>query len=242
MVIVVDFGIAFGDRRDLQKSADAMVLAGVLELPDDGAAADLYARDWGLRNNVNILSELATLSVDNTCWNDDPRDDPSVLDSITVDLTRPATLLAMGELGVGSFNVGAHAKACVGSLVEAEGLRPWSISVLNSECFTTDNPGSTNVLDYVPNYSEECVIRLESPSSQVGSIRLGDDPGDPCGEQGGGAAKYTENIVEGSDAICAIGDVIDTEPGLQVGPTLSALHDLLSTEGIALRLPLTVFG
>lgn len=231
MVLVLDFGIAFSDRRELQKSADNMALAGVLDLPDDPAAADLNARTWGTRNQVDLTSALATLSVDNTCWNDHPNDDPAIIDTVTVNLSQPATLLAMGELGIGGFNVGAHARACVGSLREAEGLRPWSISILNSECFSTDVPGSTNVYDYTPNYGEECVVRLESPSSQVGSIRLGDDPGDECGENGGGAAKYTENIEEGSDAICELGDVIDTEPGLQVGPTLTALHNLLATEG-----------
>jgi len=103
--------------------------------------------------------------------------------------------------------------------------------VLHSECFEFTGTEPANPLHYAPLYGAECIVRLESPSSQVGSIRLGDDPGDECNENGGGAAKYTENIVEGSDAVCEIGQVIDTEPGLQVGPTLSALEDLLALEG-----------
>ena len=236
-VMVIDYGDIAVDRRDQQKSADLIALAGVQDLPEDTVQADLFAREWGIRNGV-APSEIVNLTLDNTCWNDHPDDDPTQIDSITVDVSRPANLFLASEFGI-AFDVGAHAKACVGSLREAEGLRPWSISILNTPCFRytgdpndpPDDPERDDPFNYEPLYGEECVIRLESPSSQVGSIRLGDDPGDECDESGGGASKYVENIEEGSDAVCEIGGYVDTEPGLQVGPTLTALHNLLSTEG-----------
>lgn len=232
--VAVDYGGVVVERRDQQKSVDSMVLAGVQELPDDTLLAAQYGREWGLRNGV-ADSEIVTLTLDDTCWNGHPDDDPDQIDSISADISRPGRLFFLSELGF-SIDVGAHAKACVGSLREAEGLRPWSISILNSPCFdyngaVGDPVEEADVTKYVPQYGEECVIRLESPSSQVGSIRLGDDPGDPCDENGGGASKYVENIEEGSDAICEIGGMVDTEPGLQVGPTLTALENLLSGEG-----------
>lgn len=230
-VIVIDFGAAFAERRVQQKNVDAMVLAGVQELTEDPALADQYARDWATRNGVDP-SEIVSLVVDSSCWSDDPNDDPTLIDSISADTSRPATLFAIGELGLGSFDVGAHAKACVGSLIATDGLRPWSLSMFNSPCFQLQPGGDpTDPLEYEPIYGQECVIRLESPSSQVGSIRLGDEPGEECNEAGGGAAKYTENIIEGSGAICELGEIIDTEPGLQGNPTLKALADLLATEG-----------
>ena len=232
--VALDYGSLVVERRDQQKSVDSIVLAGVQELPDDTILSDQYAREWGLRNGV-ADTEIVNLTLDNTCWNDHPDDDPDQIDSITADISRPGQLFLLGELGF-SLDVGAHAKACVGSLREAEGLRPWSISILESPCFdyngvVGDPIEEADVTNYVPQYGQECVIRLESPSSQVGSIRLGDDPGDPCDETGGGAAKYVENIEEGSDAVCEIGGDVDTEPGLQVGPTLTALENLLAGEG-----------
>ena len=46
-------------------------------------------------------------------------------------------------------------------------------------------------------------------------------------EPGGGAAKYAENIIEGSGAICELGEMVDTEPGLQGAPTIAALEPKL---------------
>ena len=232
VVIVVDFGVAFADRREAQKTVDAMVLAGVQELTENPVLADQYARDWAARNGFDPATDIVSLVIDNSCWSDDPNDDPLVMDSISADVSRPARLFAIGEIGLGNFDVGAHAKACIGSLIETDGLRPWSLSVFNSPCFqVTPGGDSLDPLDYEPIYGEECVIRLESPSSQVGSIRIGDEPGEDCNEPGGGAAKYTENIIEGSGASCELGELIDTEPGLQGQPTVKALEDLLATEG-----------
>jgi hypothetical protein len=227
--IVIDYGDVVVERRDHQKSADSIVLAGIQELPEDSLLADQFARQWGLRNGISA-SDIVNLYVDNSCWNDHPADDPAKIDSVSVDVSRPARLFLLSELGI-NFDVGAHAKACVGSLRETEGLRPWSISILNSPCFQHTGGDADDPYNYEPLYGEECTIRLESPSSQVGSIRLGDEEGDPCDESGGGASKYKENIIEGSGATCEIGEVIDTEPGLQVGPTFDALLALLSGEG-----------
>ena len=227
--IVIDYGDVVVERRDHQKSADSIVLAGIQELPEDSLLADQFAREWGLRNGISA-SDIVNLNVDNSCWSEHPADDPAKIDSVSVDVSRPARLFLLSELGF-SFDVGAHAKACVGSLRETEGLRPWSISILNSPCFQHTGGDTDDPYNYEPLYGEECTIRLESPSSQVGSIRLGDEEGDECNESGGGASKYKENIIEGSGATCEIGQIIDTEPGLQVGPTFDALLTLLISEG-----------
>ena len=233
-VIAVDFGLWWAERRDSQTDADAAVLAGVQDLPDQPLAANLNTEAWAMRNGVD-LSEIVGITIDNSCFSDDPLDDPAVLDSVAIDVERNDNPLVFGEaFGLTAPNIGAHAKACVGSNLDFRGLRPWAIAQYHSECFEWDDANLIGVKEngeFAPLFGQECIIRLESPSSQVGSIRLGDDIGDLCNEVGGGAAKYTENIIEGSDAVCSVGEPVDTEPGLNVGPTLKALATLLLTEG-----------
>lgn len=260
--IVVDLGLILGERREAQKDADAAALAGAQELaqdftaPDGGAAdaaeGEAVAHEWILRNGVNPDSATTlcptpdslgdtgvdvNVCTDRSCYSDHPND-TTLIDSITVDVQGPGDTHFADVFDVDVVEVGAHAKACVGSLKKAKGLQPWIVSLFNSPCFEWIDVDGDTVKDepynpdlYLPRFGEDCVIRLESPSSQVGSIRLGDDPGDECNEPGGGADKYRENIIEGSDAWCELGQLIDTEPGLNVGPTLQALEERLSTEG-----------
>jgi hypothetical protein len=241
-VIVVDFGLWFSERRGAQTDADLPALAGAAELmvldagPAEEAAAIDFAERFLEENDESGNASLAQpVLVDDSCFSDHPDDNPGVPDSVTVDVGHDSRSLFGTVFELAAPDIGAHAKACAGSLRSTPGLRPWIISLYNSECFEwiDDGDGIKESGDdtFLPWYGEDCVIRLESPSSQVGSIRLGDDLGDACNEPGGGASKYKENIVEGADAWCEIGEMIDTEPGLNVGPTLAALEELLAGEG-----------
>jgi Flp pilus assembly protein TadG len=241
--VAVDVGLWLSERRGAQTDADLPALAGAAELMilDAGSAeadsARAFAEDFLVRNDESGNASLSEpVLVDDSCFSSDPRDRPGVPDSVTVRVRHETTVLFGRFFGLAVPDIGAHAKACAGSLRSTTGLRPWTLSMYHSECFEWNDDGD-GVKDYpedefLPWYGEDCVIRLESPSSQVGSIRLGPDPGDECNEpSAGGAEKYKENIVEGSDAWCEIDDLIDTEPGLKVGPTYQALVDLLASEG-----------
>jgi len=262
LAIVVDTGLLFGERRAAQKDVDAAALAGAQELAKDlravpgGAEDTLWAANgedqafnWLQRNHVDTDSETtscptaadlgdagtdANVCADTSCFAGEV--DIGLIDSVTVDLQAPSHTLLARIFGSDIVEVGAHAKACVGSLKGTTGLRPWTISLYNSEkCFewVDDGDGVKEADDdlFLPWYGEDCVIRLESPSSQVGTISLGDEVGDECNEPGGGAAKLDENIVEGADAYCEIGDLVDSLPGLKVGPTLDSLECLLEGDG-----------
>jgi hypothetical protein len=230
-VIAVDVGLWWAERRDSQTDADAAVLAGGQNLPEDPSGANDATEAWAMRNNVD-LSEIVGITVDNSCFSDDPLDDPAIVDSVAIDVQRNDNPIVFGEVfGFTAPTIGAHAKACVGSLRDYQGLRPWAVSQFHSDCFEWTGSGVKANGDFAPLFGQDCVIRFESPSSQVGSIRLGDDPGDECNERGGGASKYVENILEGSAAVCTVGEPVDTEPGLIVGPTFKALVKLLSGEG-----------
>lgn len=233
--IVIDFGVWFSERRGAQTDADLVSLAGAYELLDDASTfsdVDGATQDLALANGLDPVDDLHNLEVKSLAFPDDGSDTDSDfcheaqdtggrLNAVVLDVDHESRALFASVFGVGAPDIGAHACARAGSLRSAEKNRPWAVPIFQSECFDGG----------IPQFGQDCIFRLERPSSQVGSIRLGDDPGDPCNEPGGGASKYEENIIEGSDAVCTIGDMIDTEPGLNVGPTLSALFVLLSSEG-----------
>jgi hypothetical protein len=233
----VDAGLWFSEKRDLQKVADAGALAGAQEYFDDpiGAWDTVAATDaalhWANRNGADDGDTDVLI----TTGAADCRGDGDQMPWVEVRPERDSPLFFSGLIGVAGFEIPAVARACAGSLRATQGLRPWVVSMYNTPCFDwLDDGDGVKEADqdqFTPQFGEDCIFRLESPSSQVGSVRLGDDPGDLCNEPGGGADKYRENIVDGADAVCEIGDLIDTEPGLNVGPTLQALEDLLAGEG-----------
>lgn len=231
--IVIDFGIWFSERRGAQKDADLVTLAGAYELLSDDVTfgdVDGATQQWAAANGLDPANNLHNLAVKSLAFPDGYSDDPEYChnavstderpNAVVLDVSHESRALFAAIFGVDAPDIGAHACARAGSLHGTTGLRPWTVSALNSDCFE----------DGVPFFGQDCLFRLESPSSQVGSIRLGDDPGEDC-DDGAGAATYRENVEEGADAYCAIGDFINTEPGLNTGPTLTALANLLSTEG-----------
>lgn len=253
--VTVDFGLWFSERRGAQKDGDLIALAGAYELLDESSTfsdVDDAVTDSATSNDLDPLDDVHNLEVKSLEFPDGfentteychtAPDTGGRPNAVVLDVDHESSALfadiyrgLAGSGADGAPEIGAHACARAGSLLSTTGLRPWMVSMFNSECFEwqDDGDGVKEADDdlFVPLFGEDCIFRLESPSSQVGSIRLGDDEGDACNENGGGAAKYRENIIEGSDSICTIGDMIDTEPGLNVGPSLQALTQLLSTEG-----------
>ncbi len=246
--ITIDFGLWFSERRGAQKDSDLVALAGAYELLDDTSTfgdVDGATQDSALANDLDPADDLHNLEVKSLAFPDafetdsgychEAPDTGGRLNAVVLDVDHDSTALFATVFGLAAPDIGAHACARAGSLRSAEGLRPLTVSMFNSECFTwiDDGDGVKEADDdqFVPLFGDDCLFRLESPSSQVGSVSLGDDEGDPCSEHGGGADAFRENIVEGSDAVCQIGDSVTTESGLNVGPTLFALAELLAGEG-----------
>ncbi|MCH7699233.1 MAG: Tad domain-containing protein [Chloroflexi bacterium] len=248
--IVIDFGVWYSERRGAQTDSDLVSLAGAFELFDSAstfADVDAATQISAVDNGIDPVADLQNLSVwslefpdgfeadPDYCHNPANHDPNGRLNAVVLDVNHDSRSFFAEIFGLAAPDIGAHACARAGSLRSTTGLRPWTVSMYNTPCFDwiDDGDGVKEVDEdrFIPQFGEDCIFRLESPSSQVGSIRLGDDPGDDCNETGGGAAKYRENIVEGSDAVCEIGELIDTEPGLNVGPTLTALAELLAGEG-----------
>ena len=236
--ITIDFGIWFSERRGAQTDSDLISLAGVYELLDSSAGfaeVDGATQDSALDNGIDPFADLQNLQVRSLAFPAGYETDEGYchtapdtgerLNAVVLDVEHESKALFTDIFGIAAPDVGAHACARAGSLISTTGLRPWSVPRFTSECFVED--GGL----YVPQFGEKCIFRIDNPS-QVGAIRLGDEEGDDCSGPGaGGAARYRENIVEGSPAICTIGEDIDTEPGLEPNPTKQALQDLLATEG-----------
>lgn len=247
--IAVDFGLWFSERRGAQRDADLITLAGAYELLDETAEyddVDLATQQTALLNNLDPALGLHNLQVkslafpagydadEEYCAN--APDTGGRLNAVSLNTEHQSKALFASIFGLSAPEIGAYACARVGSLHGTRGLRPWVVSMYNSECFDWVDTNGDRVKSYpedefVPLFGQDCVFRLESPSSQVGSVRLGDEDQACSGSGTGGARQYRDNIEYGAGAWCEIGDMVDTQPGLDTGPTLMAIEDLLAGEG-----------
>jgi hypothetical protein len=242
--IAVDFSVWFSERRGAAKDADLIALAGAYELlADDGdCMADVQdaVEIWADENEIDPVDDVHNLgdsckslafpdgfeSEDGYCH--DAPDTGGRPNMVVLDVDHESKALFASIFGVAAPEIGAHACARAGSLHNTRGLRPWTVAIEESPCFG-DTDGDT--VNDTPLFGADCIFRDEDDESSVGSIRLGRDEDGVCSPPGGGANAYQDNIVEGSPAECAIGDIVGSEPGLDNGPTFAALEDLLATEG-----------
>jgi hypothetical protein len=254
----IDQGVWLGDRRISQKDADVAARAGAIEYLNDVEnfpGADLVARRIAERNGADLEHELFEVRTLETCTYYDFATGTEVTietPSVEVDIGRKTGALFARLFGVSGITVGAQSTACAGSLSSATGLRPWAIPIFPSDCFEwvdANGDGIRTTDEMVPLFGQDCVIRLDDPPSNLGSIRLDlpdPNPGPPdCpqSQQDEGASIYGCNIIYGSGGTYSINDgtpcselgaeytCVDTQPGATVGQTLSALRKLLEQEG-----------
>lgn len=247
--IAVDAGLWLSERRGASRDADLVSLAGVYELLDNSslcAGVPGAVDDWATLNDLDPADDVHNLACKALAFPDGFEDDEGYCEeapdtgerpnAVALDIDHESRALFASIIGVDVPDIGAHACARAGSLLSTSGLRPWSVPRTTSVCFgpdVDDFDGDGDTTERVPLFGATCVFRLESPSSQVGSLRLGSDEEDPCsgGQGSNGASVYRDNVVGGSPAECTIGDIAETQPGLDTGPTLAALEDLLANEG-----------
>ena len=120
VALAIDIGLFLQKRRQLQSVADATVLAGAVELPDDVVLSKDMAEDWAENNGIDLAAgdELEiTVSPSQT--------------SITAEVTRESSFLFGRVLGLTSADVSASATAQVGSPATPSGIIPFG--VLESE-------------------------------------------------------------------------------------------------------------
>ncbi len=242
-VVAVDASMWQSERRGAQKDADLAALAGVAELlaaVPDGIAAEDVATEYADINDEAGNASIINLVVDASCFGVGTR-----LDSVSIDIDHDSRTFFAEAFGILVPDIGAHARACAGSLITTTGLRPWAMPILGEDLGATCSAGSRDLGgdcvancfeknssgQIVPSFGATCTIRSTDPQS-IGSINLeNEDIAGDCDSGNGGASGYEENIIEGAPAACAIGDIVSTKPGMAVGPTLDGLQTLIASEG-----------
>jgi Flp pilus assembly protein TadG len=115
--LVLDVGAWFHQKRQLQATADAVVLAGAQLLPDDPGGAQAQAVAYGNKNEGGVAAADVTISSSN-----------SANDTIAVHAKKSNDGIFSRVLGVVSVDIAARAKARVGSPQQALYVAPMVVS------------------------------------------------------------------------------------------------------------------
>lgn len=121
VAVVVDLGMLFAARGDVQRAADAAALAGAstyMEVAPDPEVAESRARDWGTRNhlfNRPIAAGEIQVGVD----------DPQMSVSVVIQRTLPLTFARI--FGRDQATVSAFATARVTNTGSSTCIRPFGI-------------------------------------------------------------------------------------------------------------------
>jgi hypothetical protein len=173
-VVAVDANTWQSERRGAQKDADHSALAGALQLifEQDQANAENAAIDYADTNDEagnadvpvagNDASVPNSVVVDDACF---PDSDILPLNTVSVNLNHDSQSFFGEVFGINvAPDVGAHARACAGSLNEPSvGLRPFILDIETSPCFDA----STGV----PNFGALCVMDFGAQGSGGGANR-----------------------------------------------------------------------
>jgi len=189
--MTIDVGLFLRERRNLQNAADAAALAGVLELPQSPAAAQMRAQEWAVENGIDGTDgrQVESITVPQP-------------DRIEVTIARPSTPFIFGRvLGLTSVDIRARAVAEVGSVAGTIGLTPFG------------------VLENVVNYCTYAQVTQVSPPASCKTTLKYDvnDVGANIGDLdfdgvGGGANEVNDKIKGGNeDPLCSINE--PTVPG-----------------------------
>lgn len=246
-VLTLDVGLWLTERRDAQGDVDAIALAAAFELPvfnedlpsgnqsEAAGFAIAAAEDWARANGVSLGSGDSYTDPDSELaleivWNDGcfagSTPSQTVYVGVKATVTRQAPSIFLRLLrGVGNVDqltdVSVSATACTGVPVEAEDFAPWVIS-MSGDCF--DAGGA-------PRYGRLCVLVDDAQgggSANFGQISI--DPDETaCPADGNNSAnQYEENIVDGVDFICGVGDSLSSSPGLSPLSTLDGIKARLA--------------
>jgi hypothetical protein len=228
---VVDFGQWFSIKRDVQGDADAIALAGAIELPsfvdDDGAvdAAQAAALSWAAKNNVDPSD--VTVEVIDTCFSS-AGDVDDVHTGVRATVERVPTSYFLGLFpGAPTPTIRASAVACTGTPADQSNFLPWAVE-RTGDCFTDDpNPELR-----IPILGARCSISVGGSGSEQGDVgQLGFEPNGDCPDGNAGADVYETNIELGVPTTCVVGDAVSSNAGVNVGKTQSGLEARLATEG-----------
>lgn len=244
-VLSLDVGLWLADRRDAQGDVDAIALAGALELPIPGVTQDSAvtaltisaSEATATSNGVDPDTEL-TLTV---LWNNDDSSDDECFagegDSqelyvgVRATITRNSQSVFLGLLSSLSdvndlTEVKVSAIACTGVPIALRGFTPLAIQ-MNGDCFT----GYPPVGDADPILGTRCALQAGGGGPQEHNFApLGFSEPD-CNDSSNSAVVYTNNIQNGTDVTCTVGDSVGTVTGNVGSQTKLGIEALIAGEG-----------
>jgi len=230
--LVIDVGLLYLNRTKLANAIDAATLAGVQELPQDPAKAELVARDYAARNGADAGKLTINISADRQ--------------SIKIESSKTVDLVFAKAMGISTGEVAAGAEAKVGPITGAKGVAP--LSVVEQEFETNklyllkDGAGNNykggdgdddgiednrdedddndGIYDDMDNDDDNngIIDGEENGHGWFGALSLG----------GSGASRYKQNLKNGYQEELKIGMVVDTETGNMSGPTRDGIEDRLA--------------
>ena len=183
----------------LQKAADAAVLAGASYLPGNASQAQTMANSYANKNGIqNSEIVSTTVAADNM--------------SITTLLSRTVPYYFLRVVGISSGAVKATAKAGVQQDTEsARGLIPIGLPCSSGNC--TYNPGQLYQLVQA------------GASGSGGSWSLGPGNWGRLALGAHGATQFLNNLELGYNGSINVGDMINAEQGQVNGPTDQGVSD-----------------
>lgn len=242
-VLTLDVGFWLAERRDAQGDADAIALAGAIELPifddelPDGATQENYvapialaaAASWATANGVDPDTELELTMLWN---NDDSSDDEcfagqggsqALYTGVRATVTRTAPSIFIGLISSAAniedlTEVSVSAAACTGVPVEAIGFLPW-VMTMDGDCFDDDGQ---------PKWGERCILIAGPSGGSNGNFGLlsfsTTATGCPGDTGDNGVPGYITNLTNTMDFVCGVGDVVSSKPGLTANATLTGIQ------------------
>ena len=215
--VAVDASLWQSERRGAQKDADLASLAGAYELLDQsaGEAMTIDAAQQATDANQDVNDEsgnaeiiegdnIEDVIVDKTCFNSEE------LDSVTVNVRHRSQTFFSSIFGLDiAPDIGAHARACMGSPIEGEGLLPLGVQVTgpNTDCFAADAANPTG--PELPQFGQFCQIAFagaDLASGEGGFLKLFNDGGATCSSAntGGGNTLQDEIANGGAQTTCYV--------------------------------------
>jgi hypothetical protein len=255
--VVVDFGLWFSERRAAQTDADMSALAGaqayVADLLDTGGAFD-DAVEWAVKNGVDPAkidpSNTSNCSAGNSCvdvgiGNCYGNGTDTAMRWVESDIRHNTRTLFGKFFDFAAPDIGATARACVGSPRTAIDLGPFGVQTgfvtdpscpdygqPLSDCLEPDPADPTNKTR--PVYGSVCILKTgaQNPGCQnTGGQRGLLTIGDPDCEEATGASDLGHDFHYGAKAACSVDQEVTTKKGNVIGP-LQGLNLRLEEEGL----------
>jgi Flp pilus assembly protein TadG len=216
--LVTDIGVMYYNHLEMQKAADAAVLAGASVLSDQGSSAAIgTAQQYAEMNGIGA-SEIVSTTV------------ASGNTSITLAANRTLPYMFGRVLGLTNATIGVTASA-------APQYPPTTVNAPTQTASAGgDNNGNTGSYGTSTGQYELLPIGLNSTTTYIAGSKITLQQGqiqpgnwDLLALGGVGGNNLRNNIADGYGGMVSVSDWVTTEPGKKVGPVDQGVQDRLNT-------------